>query len=87
MEQLRKGFFTNGFFSLGDDGGDIDLKRFSKDSDELAKIVDKISVKYDDHLPIFYTGKIYSLFRNFERVNRSEHGRGANEFNNFFGKS
>ena len=73
-------FFTNGYFSLGDDG-EIDTNRFFKDSDELAKFIDKILDKYDDHPSIYYTGNIYRFFRNFKRVTRSEHGRGANEFN------
>ena len=82
MEKLRNGFFTNGYFSLGDDG-EIDTNRFSKDSDELAKFIDKILDKYDDRPSIYYTGNIYRYFRNFKRVTRSEYGRGAKEFNNF----
>ena len=82
MEKLKNGFFTNGYFTLGEEG-EIDTNRFFKDSDELAKFIDKILDKYDDHPSIYYTGNIYRYFRNFKRVNRSEHGRGANEFNNF----
>ena len=81
MGKLTNGFFTNGYFSLGDDG-EIDTNRFFKDSIELAKSVDKILNKYDDHPSIYYTGNIYSYFRSFKRVTRSEHGRGADEFNN-----
>ena len=81
MEKLKNGFFTNGFFSLGEER-EIDTNRFFKNSDELAKFIDKILDKYDDHPSIYYTGNIYRYFRNFKRVNRSEHGRGANEFNN-----
>ena len=81
MEKLKNGFFTNGYFTLGEEGK-IDTNRFFKNSDELAKFVDKILDKYDDHPSIYYTGNIYRYFRNFKRVNRSEHGRGANEFNN-----
>ena len=81
MEKLKNGFFTNGYFSLGDDG-EIDTNRFFKDSDELAKFMDKILDKYDDHPSIYYTGNIYRYFRNYKRITRSEHGRGANEFNN-----
>ena len=80
MDKLKNGFFTNGYFSLGDDG-EIDTNRFFKDSDELAKFMDKILDKYDDHPSIYYTGNIYRYFGNFKRVTRSEHGRGANEFN------
>ena len=80
-EKLKNGFFTNGYFTLGDEG-EIDTNRFFKDSNELAKFIDKILDKYDDHPSIYYTGNIYRYFRNFKRVNRSEHGRGANEFNN-----
>ena len=35
--------------------------------------------KYDDHNYSIYTGKVYMYFRKFKRVNRSDHGRGANE--------
>ena len=54
---------------------------FFKNSDELAKFIDKILDKYDYHPSIYYTGNIYRYFRKFKRVNRSNHGRGANEFN------
>ena len=81
MEKLKNGFFTNGYFTLGEDG-EIDTNRFFKDSDELAKFIDKILDKYDDHPSIYYTGNIYRYFRNYKRIKRSKHGRGANEFNN-----
>ena len=81
MEKLENGFFTNGYFTLGEEG-EIDTNRFFKDSNELAKFIDKILDKYDDHPSIYYTGNIYRYFKNFKRVKRSEHGRGANEFNN-----
>ena len=81
MEKLKNGFFTNGYFSLGEEG-EIDTSRFLKNSDELAKFIDKILDQYDDHPSIYYTGDIYRYFRNFKRVNRSDHARGANEFNN-----
>ena len=57
MENLKNGFFTNGYFSLGDEG-EIDTNGFFKDSDELAKFIDKIIDKYDDHPSIYYTGNI-----------------------------
>ena len=82
MEKLKNGFFTNGYFHLGDEG-EIDTNRFFKDSDELAKFIYKILDKYDDHPSIYYTGNIYRYFRNYKRITRSDHGRGANEFNNF----
>ena len=81
MEKLKYGFFTNGYFSVGDEG-EIDTKRFFKDSKDLAKFIDKILDNYDDHPSICYTGIIYRYLRNFKLVNRSEHGRGANEFKN-----
>ena len=55
---------------------------FFENSDELAKFIDKIVDKYDDHPSKIYTDNIYRYFRNLKRVNRSEHGRSANEFNN-----
>ena len=81
MKKLKNGFFTNGYFILGEDG-EIETNRFFKDSDEIAKFIDKILDKYDDHPSIYYTGNIYRYFKNYKRINRSEHGRGANEFNN-----
>ena len=81
MKKLKNGFFTNGYFSVSDDG-EIDTNRFFKNSDELVKFIDKILHKYDDHPSIYYTGNIYRYFRIFKRVTRSEHGRRANEFNN-----
>ena len=58
MEKLPNGFFTNGYFNLGDEG-EIDTNRFFKNSDEQAKFIDKILDKYDDHPSIYYTGNIY----------------------------
>ena len=81
MENLRNGFFTNGYFILGDEE-EIDTNRFFEDSNELAKFMDKILDKYDDHPSLYYTGNFYGFFRNFKRLNGSEDGRGANEFNN-----
>ena len=46
MEKLKNGFLTNCYFTLGDGDGDgdgeIDTNRFFKESDELAKFIDKI---------------------------------------------
>ena len=67
MEKLKNGFFTNGYFTLGEEG-EIDTNRFFKDSNELAKFIDKILDKYDDHPSIYYTGNIYRYFKNFKRV-------------------
>ena len=78
MEKLKNGFFTNGYFTLGEEG-EIDTNRFFKNSDELAELIDKILDKNDDYPSIYYTGNIYRFFRNFKRVNRSDHGRGADE--------
>ena len=79
MKKLTNGFLRNGYFSLGDEGK-IDSNRLFKDSDKLAKLIDKIKDKDDDHLSIYYTGKIYRYFRKFKRVNRSEQERSANKF-------
>ena len=65
MKKLKNGFFTNGYFHLGDEG-EIDTNRFFKDSDELAKFIDKILDKYDDHPSIYYTGNIYRYFKNYK---------------------
>ena len=53
--------------------------KFFKDTNELAKFIDKILDKNDDHPSLYYTGNFY---RYFKQVNRSEHGRGANKLNN-----
>ena len=66
-------FFANGYFTLGDDEGEIDTSRFFKDSNELAKFIGKILYKYDDHPSIYYTGNVYRFFRIFKGVNKSEH--------------
>ena len=81
MEKLPNSFFTNGYFTLAEEG-EIDTNRFFKNSDELAKFIDKTLDKYDDH-PIYYTGNIYRYFKSYKKVNRSNHGRGVDEFNNF----
>ena len=81
-EKPRHVFFTNGYFSLGDEG-EINTNRFFKDSQGLSEFIDKILVKYDDHPSIYYTGNNYRFFKNFDRLNRSEHGRCAKKFNNF----
>ena len=80
MEKWNNGYFTNGFFSLGDEE-EIDTNRFFKDINELAKFLDKIIEKYDDHPSKTSTDIIYRYFRNFKLVTRSDHGRGVNEFN------
>ena len=72
MEKLKNVFLTNGYFSLGD-VGEIDTNGFFKDSEELAKFIDKKSDKLDDHPSINYTGNIYRYFRIFKRVRRFEH--------------
>ena len=61
MEKLKNGFFTNGYFSLGDEG-EIDTNRFFKDGNELIRFIDKILDRYDDHPGIYNTGKIYKYF-------------------------
>ena len=48
MEKFKNGFFTIGYLTLGDEV-EIDTRRFFKDSSELAKIIDKILDKHDDH--------------------------------------
>ena len=81
MEKLKNGFCTNGYFSRGDEG-EIDTNSFFEQSIELSEFIDKIRDKFDDHTSIDYTGIFYRLLRKFKRVNRSEHGRRGNEFNN-----
>ena len=78
--KMKIGFLTNGYFNLGEEG-EIDINRFFKKSNGLAKFIDKILDKYDDHPSIYYTGNIIRYFKNFQPVNRYQHGRSANEFN------
>ena len=80
MEKEKTVFFTNGYFTLGDDG-EIKTNRFFQDSSELAKFRKRLD-KYDDHPSIYYKSKIYKYFRNCNRVNRSKRGRSPNEINN-----
>ena len=81
MEKLKNGYFTVGYFNLGDER-EIDTNRFFNDGIELAKFIDKILVKYNDEPCIYYTGNTYRYFRNFKLVKRSEYGRSANELSN-----
>ena len=46
--------FMNGYFTLGDKG-EINPNRFFKNSDELAKFVNKIINKYDAYTSVYYT--------------------------------
>ena len=41
--------------------------------------------KYDDFSSIYNTGIVCRYFRFFRRVNRSKHGRGADDLNNILG--
>ena len=81
MEKIENVFFTHAVFILRDQW-EITSKRFFRDSGELAKFIDRILDKYDDHPSIYYTSDIYRYFGSFKRVNGSEHGRRADEFNN-----
>ena len=49
MEKLKNGFFTQDYFTIGDDEGEIDTNRIFNDSEALAKFVHKILDKHDDH--------------------------------------
>ena len=59
---------------------EIDRNRYFEKGKELAKFPDKTLDKHDDHPSIYYTGNSYRYFINVREVNRSEDGRGANEF-------
>ena len=78
MEKLNNGCFTTEYFGLCDEK-EIDTDRFFKDSNKLAKLIDKTLDKYDDLPAIKFTGNIFRCLRNFKLVNRSEDGRSANE--------
>ena len=57
MGNLKNGFFTNDYFSLGLEG-EIGTNRFYKDSSYLAKIIDKKLDKFDNYLSIYHTGSL-----------------------------
>ena len=57
MEKQKNGIFAKSNFTLGD-GGEIETHRFFRDGSELAKLIDKILDKNDDHPSMYYTGKI-----------------------------
>ena len=48
LEKLKNGFLTNGHFTLDDERA-IDSNRFYRNGIELAKFIDKILDKCDDH--------------------------------------
>ena len=60
----------------------MDTDRFFEDSSELTNFSDRGLNIFDDNPSIYYTGNICKYFRKFKQINRSEHGRGANEFIN-----
>ena len=63
MEKMKIGFFTTDYFTPGDEGV-IETNKSFRDSGEVAKIIDKILDKDDDHRSIHYTGKNYKYFGN-----------------------
>ena len=48
MKKWEDGFFTNGVFLLGDER-ESEANGFFRHSGELAKFIDEILDKYDDH--------------------------------------
>ena len=82
IKKLKNVSFAEGFSSLCEEG-EIDTNRFFEDSNELAKFIDKLLNKYDNHHSIYYTGNFHRYFRIFKRANRAIHGRGVDEYNNF----
>ena len=64
------------------DEREIDTGRDFKNSEVLAKFVDKILRKHDDHQTVSYTCEILRYLKKFKQVQRSEHGRRADGFKN-----
>ena len=58
MKKLKNGFFTKGYFSVGDER-EIETNEFFQDSSDLAKFIAKILYKDDDHHSKKYTGHFY----------------------------
>ena len=80
LKKIKNGFFTNGFFTLGDE--ELDTNRFFQDSSEIANFIEKTLEKYDNQPCIYYTGNGSRYFRSFKIVKRAEHDAGADEFTN-----
>ena len=70
--------FTNGVFTLGDEG-EIKTYDFFRDMLDLPKFIDKILDNCDDNLFVFHTGDVYRYFEKFEQVSRSKHVRGDDD--------
>ena len=51
METLRNGFFTNGVF-IKNGEGEVETNRLFRDSRVLAEFIEKLIIRYDDHLTI-----------------------------------
>ena len=49
---------------------------------DLVKFIEKVFDKFNNLPSIQYTRDNWRYFRKFKQVIRSEHGRGANDFNN-----
>ena len=49
IEKMKIRILTNGCFTLVDEG-EIETIRFFRDNGELAKFIDEILYKFDDHL-------------------------------------
>ena len=81
MDKLKNGFSTNECFTLGDEG-EMETISFFKDSNELANFMTKYLFNMTTILLYIIQAIFVGFFNNFKRVNRSEHGRGAYEFNN-----
>ena len=57
VEKLKNCFFTNGYFTLGDER-EFENNNFFQDSNQLAQFLDKIVDKYDDH-PLYILQAIF----------------------------
>ena len=75
------GFFANTGCIINDEV-EIEANRFFRYGRVLAEHMGKTIDRYDDHPNTYYTGDIFRSLGNFGKVNRGEHGRGADEFYN-----
>ena len=81
MQYLRNGFFTIGDFIINGEKR-LDTNKLFGDSRVLAEFREKMIGRYDDRPNIYYTCDFFRYFKNFRKVNRAEHGRAADAFNN-----
>ena len=62
------------------DSGRSKSDAFFKNRDELSTRIDKINAKYDESIPITFTGVLIRYTKNFNKIRRSYFGTGCDSF-------